>query len=112
MSLPHPSKSRRAVRRASARSLRLYVNGKCRLAGGGGTVSAVEAHGVVGAAPIISDLTIESVGQEGVYGRRRAWLTNVTIGGSGTQGIRVDGPVRIEDSHVTGSAEFGVTAPP
>jgi hypothetical protein len=62
--------------------IRLYMDSRCTVVGGGGVVSAAEAHGVTANEIAISDVTIENSGQEGIHTRKKARVENVTVTGS------------------------------
>lgn len=90
--------------------IRLYIDGKCTVIGGGGAVSSSDAHGVTADQLTVSDLTIENAGQMGIYSHKKARVENVTVTGSGSSGMRIDGPAFVSSSSVSGSAENGITS--
>jgi hypothetical protein len=89
---------------------RLYIDSHCQVIGGGGTVASSEAHGITRNDLTIADVTVENVGQEGIYAGRKGKITNVTITGSGATGVRIDGAAKIADTHISGSGEDGIDA--
>lgn len=89
--------------------IRLYIDSRCTVIGGGGVVSAAEAHGVTANELAISDVTIESSGQEGLYTRKKARVENVTVTGSRGDGMRLGGRAIVQDSTVTDNGENGVS---
>lgn len=88
--------------------IRLQDSSRCTVVGGGGVVSGAEAHGVFATELTISDVTIENSGQEGIYTRKKARVTNVIVTGSGGHGMRLDGPSIVRGSTVTNSGENGI----
>lgn len=81
----------------------LYVEGKCRIDGGGGSVLASEAHGILGLRTTVRNLTIDGAGQLGISGLGPTKLEHVTVTNSSKFGVSIDGSVRLVDATVTGN---------
>jgi hypothetical protein len=90
--------------------IRLYLDSRWTVVGGGGVVSAAEAHGVTANEIAISDVTIENSGQEGIHTRKKARVENVTVTGSSGDGMRLGGRAIVQGSTVTDNGENGVSS--
>lgn len=90
--------------------IRLYIDSRCTVIGGGGTVRNAEAHGITANALTVSSLTVVNAGEEGIHTRQKGLVTDVTVTGSGGQGIRIDRAARVHNSTVTGSGEEGIVS--
>lgn len=86
----------------------LFLVGKCRVVGAGGTILNSEAHGILANGITVTNLTILDVGQEGLAAYGPAKLTNVTITNSGTEGARLIKGAKVVASSITGSGESGI----
>jgi len=96
--------------RTKAGVTNLYSVQHCAVVGGGGTLSAAEAHGISGDRLTVSDLTIENAGQEGLFANRKGRITDVVITGSGGSGMWALGSMFIVGTTISGSGAQGIFA--